>query len=191
MRSARTFWLTAFILLGLSSHWSVAQGAEVLRLLNEPGTHAIMRHALAPGTGDPDNFRLRDCATQRNLDQAGRAQAMAIGSAFRAAGVEFDRVFSSQWCRCLETAKILGLGDVEELPALNSFFEDRSTAESQTRSALRFLHGLGENENVLLVTHQVNITALTGQFPSSGEVLLIRTDDAGMLNVVGRYLVEP
>ena len=191
MNSARPVRLVALILLGYFTYWPAALGAEVLKLLNEPGTHAIMRHALAPGNGDPAGFLLRDCGTQRNLDQNGRAQARAIGSAFNSAGVVFNRVLSSQWCRCLDTAELLDLGNVEELPSLNSFFENRSAAEAQTLSTRRFLSGLGESETVMLVTHQVNITDLTGQFPASGEVFLIQVNDSGKVNVVGRFLLEP
>ena len=89
---------------------------------DEPGAIAIMRHALAPGTGDPANLTIGDCSTQRNLDDRGRDQARAIGSALRERGIVFDVVLSSQWCRTLETAKLLGLGTVVDAPALNSFF---------------------------------------------------------------------
>ncbi|MBO6560914.1 MAG: histidine phosphatase family protein [Nisaea sp.] len=160
-------------------------------LLEEPRTVAIMRHAIAPGGGDPAGFRLGDCSTQRNLDETGREQAQRIGAAVREAGVEIDRVMSSQWCRCLETARLLGLGDVEELPSLNSFFQDRSTAGAQTAETRRFLAALPAGETVFLVTHQVNITALTDVFPASGEVLLLRIGTDGQTEVLDRILVRP
>lgn len=94
-----------------------------LALLKKPGHFAIMRHALAPGTGDPRNFDLTDCSTQRNLSEAGREQAKAVGELLRKSGIEKAGVYSSQWCRCLDTATLLGLGPVTELPALNSFFQ--------------------------------------------------------------------
>ncbi|MEM6421797.1 MAG: histidine phosphatase family protein, partial [Pseudomonadota bacterium] len=95
-----------------------------------------MRHALAPGTGDPAAFELRDCATQRNLDARGRAQAVATGQMIRDAGIRIDAVLSSQWCRCLDTARLLDLGPVIEEPALNSFFRDRARGRPQTDDLL-------------------------------------------------------
>lgn len=154
--------------------------------LKEAGTIAIMRHAIAPGTGDPVNFRIGNCSTQRNLDERGRDQARHIGAAIRAAGVKIDRVLSSQWCRCLETAELLQLGAVEELTSLNSFFADRSTGGAQTEALREFLIGLSNDETVFLVTHQVNITALTGVFPASGEVILFKVAADGTPSVLER-----
>jgi phosphohistidine phosphatase SixA len=156
--------------------------------LKEPGTIAIMRHALAPGTGDPAGFRLEDCASQRLLDARGRAQARQIGAALREAGLQFDKVLTSQWCRTRETAALLDVGPVEDAPALNSFFQDFSTKSDQTQ-ALRDLLAKTEGK-LLLVTHQVNISALTGVGTRSGEVLVLRLvgQDA---QVVGRLLIEP
>lgn len=159
--------------------------------LEAPRTVALMRHALAPGGGDPANFQLRDCATQRNLNGAGRDQARRIGAAVRDAGVSIDRVLSSQWCRCLETAELLGLGEVEELPSLNSFFGDRASGPAQTAATMSFLRDLPPDETVFLVTHQVNVTALTDVFPASGEVLLLRVAPDGSTEVIERILVRP
>ncbi|WP_226886970.1 histidine phosphatase family protein [Nisaea nitritireducens] len=158
--------------------------------LAAPRTFAIMRHAIAPGTGDPDEFRIGDCSTQRNLDERGRAQARRIGAAVRRAGVEVDRILSSQWCRCLETAELLGLGTTEELASLNSFFADRSTGAEQTEGLRAFLGALPDDERVVLVTHQVNITALTGVYPASGEVILFRIEDDGTATVLERIRTE-
>ena len=150
-----------------------------------------MRHAIAPGTGDPADFRIGDCGTQRNLDERGRTQARAVGAAIRAAGVEIDRVLTSQWCRSRETAELVGLGHVEEMPALNSFFEDRSTRDEQTRALREFLAGLPDGERVMLVTHQVNITALTGRGVSSGEVFVLDVAPDGSVEVLDEILVRP
>ncbi|WP_420406836.1 histidine phosphatase family protein [Hoeflea sp.] len=156
--------------------------------LDEPGAMAIMRHALAPGTGDPAAFEIGDCSTQRNLDDRGRAQARAIGAAFRERGITFDRVLTSQWCRCRETAELLDLGEVSEAPPLNSFFRDRSTRAMQTEQIRSMIREA--SEPMMLVTHQVNISALTGQFTRSGEVLVIRLkgDD---VEILGSILIEP
>lgn len=159
--------------------------------LGEPGVVAIMRHALAPGTSDPSGFRVDDCSTQRNLDSRGRAQARAIGAAIRAAGVTVDRVLSSEWCRCRETAELLGLGPVEAFPALNSFFEDRASAGAQTTALAAFLAGLPSDQTVMLVTHQVNISALTGRGVGSGEVFLLELAPDAPVRVLDEIQIGP
>jgi len=159
--------------------------------LKRPGTVAIMRHARAPGTGDPADFKLGDCTTQRNLSAAGRAQARAIGAAFRANAIAVDRVLTSQWCRCRDTARLLDLAPVEDLPALNSFFEDRSSRAEQTEATRRVLAGLAPGTKAVLVTHQVNITALTGEFVSSGEVLVLEPGPDGSVQLLGSILITP
>lgn len=158
--------------------------AVAFESLKEPGRVAIMRHALAPGTGDPAGFRLDDCVTQRNLDERGRRQAREIGAALRSAGVVFDRVLTSQWCRCRETAALLGFGEPEDAPFLNSFFADRSTRDEQTAALRAFLAALDPGETVMLVTHQVNITALTGRGVGSGEVFVLAPGADGGVEVV-------
>lgn len=156
--------------------------------LDTPGAFAIMRHALAPGTGDPANLTVGDCSTQRNLSQQGRDQATRIGQAFQDRGHAFDIVLTSQWCRCRDTAELLTLGPVEEVPAFNSFFQDFSTRDSQTAEALTFL--ADRSDRPFIVTHQVNIRALTGQTTRSGEVLIVR--HAGdTLDVLGSILIDP
>lgn len=156
--------------------------------LDQPGAIAIMRHALAPGTGDPSTLQVGDCTTQRNLDERGRAQARAIGEAFRERGIVFDKILSSQWCRTSETAELLGLGEVIEEPALNSFFQDFSTRDGQTADLRALL--AREEGRLMMVTHQVNISALTGRATRSGEVLVIRSGDQGV-EVLGNILIAP
>ncbi len=156
--------------------------------LDTPGAFAIMRHALAPGTGDPANLTVGDCSTQRNLDDRGRDQAARIGGAFREKGHAFDVVLTSQWCRCRETATLLDLGPVQDVPAFNSFFQDFSTRDAQTQEALTLLNA--RPDRPFVVTHQVNIRALTGQTTRSGEVLVVR--HAGdRLDVLGSILIDP
>ena len=147
---------------------------------------AIMRHALAPGTGDPPDFQLSQCTTQRNLSAQGRTQAEEIGGLFRRNGISVERVYSSQWCRCLETARLLGLGKVEALPALNSFFSAPERRDTQMRALRAWLANLTLREAVLLVTHQVVITALTGIFPASGEVVVLGRLPNGQVEVIGQ-----
>lgn len=160
--------------------------ADFWAAAREEGTHLVMRHARAPGTGDPPGFRLDDCATQRNLDDRGREQARRTGAAIVQAGVAVEVVLTSAWCRARETAERLELGAVEVEPALNSFFADRSRAAAATAALKRRLAELGGRKAVL-VTHQVNVTALTGVFPASGEILVVRlAPDGETVEVRGR-----
>ena len=164
---------------------SAEPDAALWKALRSGGHVALLRHALAPGTGDPPGFRLGDCQTQRNLSTQGREQAARIGELFRAHGMQSAQVFSSQWCRCLETARLLGLGAVEERPFLNSFFNDFARREPQTAELRDWLDKQPLSEPVVLVTHQVNITALTGVYPGSGELVIVRRAENGDLAVVG------
>ena len=164
---------------------SFAADQGLWQALKSGGHFALVRHALAPGTGDPSDFVLGDCATQRNLSQEGRAQAERIGVRFRANGIAAAKVYSSQWCRCLQTADLLGLGPVEELPILNSFFRRSESRAPQTRALKTWIEAADLGEPTVLVTHQVNITALTGVFPASGELVIVRSGSGGALSVVG------
>jgi phosphohistidine phosphatase SixA len=145
-----------------------------------------MRHARAPGTGDPADFRLEDCATQRNLSDEGRIQARRIGEAFRQRRIAVAGVLSSRWCRSLDTAR-LAFGDaVRPFPPLDSFFAGRGSSEAQTQDVRREIASWHGREGVLvMVSHQVNITALTGIFPQEGEVLVLVPDSNGEPRVVG------
>ena len=161
-------------------------GAAGLWSAVQAGDHVILlRHALAPGTGDPAGFSVSDCSTQRNLSVAGREQARRIGELFRANGIEAARVYSSQWCRCLETARLLELGRVTELPILNSFFREFHREKPQTRQLTKWLRQQDLSQPLVLVTHQVNITALTGIFPRSGELVVVRREGEGRFRVSG------
>lgn len=154
--------------------------------LRAGGHVALVRHATAPGTGDPADFRLEDCATQRNLSAAGRSQATAIGDEIRARGVRIDAVRSSQWCRCLETARLLGLGPVTAMPALNSFFNRPEREEPQLAALRDWLAQARPEGAAVLVTHQVVITALSGVFPRSGEIIVGEPQAGGGFRLVGR-----
>ncbi|MFD0916941.1 histidine phosphatase family protein [Pseudahrensia aquimaris] len=158
--------------------------ANSLDLAKQDGVILLMRHAIAPGGGDPSNFTLNDCSTQRNLSDAGREQARATGKMLRDAGVEIDLVATSQWCRCRETAQLLDLGEPQDWPSLNSFFGNRSREPEQTRETLEKLKALPAGTTAMLVTHQVNITALTNVVPRSGEIIMVRVVD-GELELVG------
>lgn len=178
--------ITALLMiLSAGSHTASADDAALWQALRSPGHAALIRHALAPGTGDPGDFQLRDCSTQRNLSDGGRDQAKRIGARLRANGVLAARVLSSQWCRCLETASLLSFGDVTELPLLNSFFESMHRRNDQTAALLEWIKDQPLTAPTILVTHQVNISALTGIFPASGELVVLRRTTEGNLTIVG------
>jgi phosphohistidine phosphatase SixA len=165
-----------------------AQDVDLWWALKEGRAVALMRHAYAPGVGDPDNFRLDDCSTQRNLSVEGAIEAQKTGDIFRSHGIEEAEVRSSQWCRCLETGRWLKLGPVEPMPALNSFFADRAGAPEQTAAVHEFLTSRTSTKPLVLVTHQVNITALTDITPRSGEIVVIAPPTAASdaIEVLGR-----
>ncbi len=178
--------ITALLMiLSAGSHTASADDAALWQALRSPGHAALIRHALAPGTGDPGDFQLRDCSTQRNLSDGGRDQAKRIAARLRANGVLAARVLSSQWCRCLETASLLGFGDVTELPLLNSFFESMHRRNDQTAALLEWIKDQPLTAPTIMVTHQVNISALTGIFPASGELVVLRRTTEGDLTIVG------
>jgi phosphohistidine phosphatase SixA len=163
--------------------------AALWQALRAGGAIALIRHAEAPGFGDPPGFRLDDCATQRNLSDDGRAQARRIGLAFREQGIRVDGVYSSEWCRCLDTAELLGLGPVERLPALNSFFEQPERREPQMKVLVPWVEAAHPDGAFVLVTHQVVISALAGAGTRSGEIVVVRSRGAaagGGIEVLGR-----
>ena len=136
---------------------------------NPFGNVLFIRHALAPGFGDPINFDLNDCSTQRGLNRDGREQAYRIGEKIKAAGIKFSKIYSSQWCRCMETSEYLNLGEITPEIGLNSFFQG-IVKKDKTLSILRKrLKSFEAKQHlVLMVTHQVTITAITGITVSSG-----------------------
>lgn len=168
--------------------WGLAQDFSSLK---QPGVVALMRHALAPGTGDPANFNVQDCNTQRNLDDRGRAQARRIGERMREAGVEFDVIWTSQWCRAKDTATLLDMGEVVEFAPINSHFAGRGDRAAQLQATRDAISQQPENARLLLVTHFVNINALTGQGASSGEIIVTRRTDGGWLEVIDRIEIAP
>jgi broad specificity phosphatase PhoE len=158
-------------------------------LLQQGGFVVLIRHAEAPGFGDPPHFRLEDCATQRNLSEDGRRQARSIGEAFRRRKIPIEKVYSSQWCRSKDTAE-LAFGEFQPHPALNSFFEEpyREAAQTAEMQAL-ILQSRPRRGNLILVTHQVNITALTDIVPSPGELVAVAFE--GSDGLVFRFRLTP
>lgn len=187
LRAGMACCAAAVILILISSVVARADGEEAAwEALRRGGHFAIMRHATAPGTGDPPGFDPSDCDTQRNLSADGRAEAKRIGDAFRTNEVEVDGVYASQWCRCLETARVLDLGEVTELAALNSFFGAPERGDAQMAALWAWLVDHQPEGTQVLVTHQVVISALTGGWPRPGETVVFRVVGEKALEVVGR-----
>lgn len=181
--------LLVMLLMGLVRSSESQASEEVWQALKGGMAVALVRHSIAPGTGDPPGFLLGDCLTQRNLSQEGRVQSRQIGDFFRAHGIRQASIYSSEWCRCSETARLLELGPVSELPALNSFFNDRARGPEQTEKIKAFISDFRGKSPLILVTHQVNITALTGVFPSTGEIVVFQIKEDGQGQVLGRFTV--
>lgn len=135
----------------------------------------FMRHALAPGFGDPTEFQINDCSTQRNLDQVGRRQARLIGNYMRNHKIVFDTILSSQWCRCKQTANLLDMGNWEEFTGLNSFFQGHADRTDTLTKLQHKLDELPADTLVLMVTHQVIINAITKISPASGGLVVYNT----------------
>ena len=163
--------LTFLILINFhaKADWSPAKEGEKIILI---------RHALAPGRGDPKGFKLNDCKTQRNLNQTGIDQSKKIGKLFDENNIKIDQVFSSQWCRCIDTARH-AFKNYKELPALNSTFSP--PYDKNEKKQIKELKSIikkwnGKEGNLILVTHYVVILALTGKTSSSGELIIIDKD---------------
>ncbi|MGH1441296.1 MAG: histidine phosphatase family protein [Cellvibrionaceae bacterium] len=182
MKNITSFFI--MILYCLSADADSKIEARLFEQLKQGELIAIMRHALAPGTGDPDNFTLGQCNTQRNLSTKGREQAKQIGERFRKYGITSADIYSSEWCRCMDTATELALGDVMTLPIINSFFRRNERAIEQTEALKGWLLERYNKRPKILVTHQVNMTSLTGVFPRSGEIVFIRVEPNTNLIIV-------
>ncbi|MCU0806092.1 MAG: histidine phosphatase family protein [Burkholderiales bacterium] len=168
-----------------------AEADDALWAALRSGGHVVMiRHAATePGVGDPPNFRLGDCATQRNLSPTGRLEAKRLGEAFRARGVAVTEVLSSEWCRCRDTAAIAFGGYMAWSP-LNSFFGDRSLEPARTRAVRERAAAWTGPGNLVLVTHQVNISALAGTFVVPGEVVVLKPASGDKLEFMGKLAPE-
>ena len=186
-----------FIIVFLSGLCTVAMAdvdsdrAEIIENMLAGGHILMIRHALAPGTGDPANFQIGDCSTQRNLDDRGRDQARAIGDWLRSKGINSASVYSSQWCRCLETAKLLRMGPVAELPALNSFYELTENREPNLKALREFITKQPpDGKLIIMVSHLVTISAIADEAVSSGEGVLLKISPTELYEVMGRLNFE-
>jgi len=161
--------------------WDKLQGT------NPKGYVLLLRHTLAPGVGDPENFKLNDCSTQRNLSQVGREDAKSVGDWLKRRDIKIARVESSRWCRAKETAQLLDIGRVRLNPNLDSLFEsaDPAKAIQTARVKKQIVDWRNKSGLLVLVGHFVNIGAVTGVGVGSGEGVLVKADSKGKIGVVG------
>lgn len=181
MKLRLSFFLVLCTLLFAQSNLVVAQSELANKL--QDGTHVLlMRHADAPGYGDPKNYQISQCSTQRNLGDLGRKQAKAIGDWLSKQGIQQAKVYSSPWCRCIDTATLLNKGEVIKELALGSFFDDMSQAKKQTEELTKFIaveRKQSPNMPIIMVTHHVNIQSYVGEVVNSGDMVLVKVDSAG------------
>ena len=146
---------------------------NLINQLEEGGKLIFIRHAYAPGSGDPDNFNLNDCSTQRNLSKEGRKQAKYIGEFFKNKKIKVDKVLSSEWCRCKETA-VIAFSNYKTESFLNSFFSNkfRKNKDLQIKNLKSYIDKWDKKKNLILITHYVVILEILDYAPSSGEIVI-------------------
>jgi phosphohistidine phosphatase SixA len=181
LRMAFFLWVLA-VLNPFAAAW--AQSNDLAEKLRSGDHILLIRHTLAPGVGDPANYTLADCRTQRNLSQEGRQQAIRLGDWLRKQGVGAADVYSSPWCRCKNTAELMQFGGYKIETTLASFFDDMSKAKASTQALQMFvtktLNAKG-NKALILVTHHVNIYEYVGENIDSGDMVLVKVDRQGKM----------
>jgi phosphohistidine phosphatase SixA len=176
--------------IGAAADSAGAGEAEVWTALRAGGHVALMRHTDAPGgVGDPPGFRIDDCTTQRNLSAKGRADAARIGARLKSEGIAVERIVSSPWCRCMDTATLLQLGPVAAEPTFGNVVVLSDQRQSLTAGARAVIDQWTGSGILLVVTHGANIAALTGISPASGEIVVVRKGSDGGESV-GRLLLH-
>jgi broad specificity phosphatase PhoE len=164
---------------------------DLWALLGKGGQVVLIRHAITtPGTGDPPGMQLDDCSTQRNLTDAGRADARRIGEAFGARGIRVDRVLSSPWCRCLETAR-LAFATAEPWQPLGNLFGRTENRDAQVREMRAVVGAPRNGGNLVLVSHGSTIQALTGVYLGTAEMVVVTPQGDGRFTVAGRLSAPP
>jgi phosphohistidine phosphatase SixA len=146
---------------------------QVLEYLKKGNNLIFIRHAYAPGSGDPDNFDIYDCSTQRNLSKSGREQSKKIGNFFEKNKIPIAKIITSEWCRCKETA-LIAFGKFETKNFLNSFFSVKflKKKKTQIKDLKKFINNWNSDKNLILVTHYVVIKEVLGYASSSGEIVI-------------------
>jgi broad specificity phosphatase PhoE len=179
----------AIALLALAPPASAANDEQIWALLKAGGHVILFRHAITtPGVGDPPGFRLDDCATQRNLTDEGRAHARRVGEAFRAREIPVERVLTSPWCRCVETAR-LAFGASEVSTPLSNLFGRPENRAEQVRQLQPMLGEPRPRGNLVLVSHGITIQAVTGINPDTAGMVVVTPQPGGRFVVAGRLVV--
>ncbi len=161
------------IFISLTTSIKADSNKNLINQLEDGEKLIFIRHAYAPGNGDPDNFNLNDCSTQRNLSVDGKKQAQYIGAFFKRNKIKTDKVLSSEWCRCQETAKI-AFNDYSTNSFLNSFYslEYAKNKDKQIQALKKYIKNFKGKKNLILVTHYVLISEVLNYGPSSGEIVV-------------------
>ena len=180
----------ATIALALLTLPAAARASEPLwTLLKAGGQTILVRHGITtPGVGDPPDMRLDDCASQRNLTESGRAHARRLGEAFRARGITVDRLLTSPWCRCVETAR-LAWGPAEVWTPLGNLYGRSERQAEQVREMRTLVSERRAGGNLVLVSHGSTISALTGVSPDPAEMVIVTPQGGGRFAVAGRLAV--
>ena len=170
------------IFISLTTPIKADLNKNLLNQLEDGGKLIFIRHAYAPGGGDPNNFNLDDCSTQRNLNNEGREQAKHIGEFFKKNKIQIDKVLSSEWCRCKETAKI-AFKNFSTNSFLNSFYSSNyaKNKEKQIEMLNDYVNKFKSEKNLVFVTHYVLISEVLNYAPSSGEIVVSDKN----LNMIG------
>tara|TARA_B100000401_G_C52762808_1_gene699091 strand:+ start:266 stop:823 length:558 start_codon:yes stop_codon:yes gene_type:complete len=160
---------------------------NLMNQLEEGGKLIFIRHAYAPGSGDPDNFNLNDCSTQRNLSEDGKKQAQLIGVFFKENKIKIDKILSSEWCRCKETA-FIAFEDFETKDFLNSFYSIKfaKNKKTQVKNLKKYVNKWNNKKNLILVTHYVVISEVLNYAPGSGEIIISDKD----FNKIGNIEID-
>ena len=174
-----------WVLFSVSLFAAVTTSASELSDKLQSSDHVLlMRHTLAPGVGDPANYALSECKSQRNLSAEGRTQAKAVGNWLKKMGVNNAQVYSSAWCRCKDTAGLLDLGGFTTEPALASFFDEMHNAKQKNQALEAFIAQqlkVKGDKALILVTHHVNIYEFMGENVASGDMVLAKVNAAGKM----------
>ena len=166
--------ILTILFIGLLNFTNQASSDDkILNSLKEGKKLIFIRHAIAPGNGDPDNFNIKDCSTQRNLDKKGINQSKKIGLFFKSNKIKIDKVLSSEWCRCTDTAKY-AFENFETFDALNSFYDERFSANEtkQINDLKQYIKNWKSDKNLVFVTHYVVISSIFNTGTSSGEIIV-------------------
>ena len=192
VRSRRRRLLQAALGILLPAPVFAAAGDDEVWAALKGATHVILlRHAVTtPGVGDPPGFKLDDCSTQRNLTDEGRTQAGKLGEAIRAHNVVVDRVLSSPWCRCIETARLVFDNKPEISVALSNLFGQPENRDKQLADLRKLVSGFNGRGNLVLVSHGSTIAALTDVAPEPNEMVVVKPEGSGKFSVVGRLRVQ-